>query len=278
MISYKETLKNQLLTGYMTGFNFLNYYKDYKLQYYFIKYLKDREFCFLPSRIDGTDDMMRRRNIRAHNIQSIQYWLNEWNLFKRDRLVNLYYSMAKYRNGIPRLYERGALIKKDGAEWNESSVNEITEYDCLIDVDAGTHAEMAYAKESAENVQLQLDILNIPYYLRFSGCGFHFIIPSYVFEGYSYLPSENNNVYKRMREFVKHIYDNVSEMIDLTVYDARRVVKLPMSISIYDNDAFVCTPIHDLKNFNYHDVSITKFKYSSPIEDRLYNENSNVRL
>lgn len=254
MIPYKEMMKNRTLDEY-SKFDYLYYYNTWNLQYYFIKFLKNRELMFLPAKKQRVNPLTVR-NMRVHNIQSFQFWLKFVNAFKYGRLVNMYYSLAEFKDGIPYRDTSEGNLKEDWEAWNNKADKEIVSYDVLIDVDCDSFDFLDYALESAKNIKTHFDFYRIPYKLRFSGRGFHFVIPFRYFD----IPF-GKEFMKYIRRVVKHLRDNITEMIDLSVSDYRRVTKLPMSISIYDEGNYVCSPVEDLDNFKLENFEAKNFKY-----------------
>lgn len=255
------------------------YYGNWKNQYKIIPYLKNREFIYLPSKTGKALGYMKRRNLRVHNIQGLQFWIKFYRLFQNQgRMVNFYYSMAQFRNGLPFLYEKGDIDKEKSEEWNENCHKDIVSYDMLIDIDAGNFNEMDFAVETADILQHTFDMVSIPYRFRFSGMGFHFVIPYKYFPlNLSLNPFDDDNIYKYMRSIAEILNKNTSEMIDFNIYDSRRIAKIPYSLSIYDEGAFVCCPLESVKNFNYEDYKLAKFiKNNINGEDILHNPDGNL--
>lgn len=232
------------------------YYSNYDVQYFFLKYLYNREFCILPAKIQNANKFCYR-NLRVHNIQSFQFLMRRLGLFMGNSISNFYYSCARFRYGVP--YQDLSSLKRNNEEWNEAAQSSIIEYDMLIDIDAGNFSELKYAVKSAVSISGYFDRIRVPYYLRLSGCGFHFIIPYNCFSGLGLgLISGDKSLYSLMFEIAQYLHDNFSEMIDVNIYDTRRVMKLPNSISIYDDKCVVCSP---LRNWELHDFDMEKYIY-----------------
>jgi len=253
------------------------YYGNYRIQHLLIKYLKDRELALLSPKAYNFNYAIR--NLRVHNTQSMQFWLKYIRMFDSpSRAYNLYYSMAKFEDGIPYRNVKDGNLKEDWAEWNKKAKESIIEYDMLIDIDAGDFSEMDAARMSAINIKQYLDFKDAPYYLRYSGMGFHFVIPYRFFPRLSCAPDMKNNIYRLMKKLAKYLYDHFSEMVDLTIYDSRRIAKLPYSLSLYDSGAYVCCPIHELKDFDFTKMKLGNFKYpDSFYADMLHNASGDLK-
>ena len=131
-----------------------------------------------------------------------------------------------------------------------------------------------------------LDTWNVPYSLIFSGCGFHIIIPYEYFKNYKYSfnPKEPNNIYKQFHKIAKYFYDMYSEMVDLGIYDSKRLCKIPYTLSHYLNRSYVSWAYNDLEEFNkfvLNDFELKNFIGNNNIRNRLvhvFNKNGNVDI
>ena len=225
--------------------------------------------------------------IRIHNVQGIDVWFKVLRIHEFQREYNLYYSLAKYRNGIP--FSTLKLSDRDFSDWTKNHWKEMVSYDFLLDIDAGNHTDIMFAHESAMNVKKLFDRLDVPYHLRFSGRGFHFVIPyeffkheaDYLIEVFN--PEDDENVYKFFMNIAMKLHSLSSEMIDTSIYDSRRVTKIPYSLSLYDGRNYVCYSfendldfdnfiLQEMKPYNqYHKVvSVNKW------QEHLFNNKGNV--
>lgn len=259
------------------------HYKNFNVQYYFLHYLNNREFAFFPSKDSKTPNFMAKRNMRVHNIQGFQFWLDRMRFFQsvngNYNQVNFYYSLATFINGLPLTDPKNITLTVDKVEWNENAYKEISAYDMVIDIDSGNFKEFYYALSSAKSLKALFDIQNIPYHLRFSGMGFHFVIPSKYFKNcghWHFNPHKKGNIYSYMNQIAEKLHDDVSELIDMSVYDSRRVLKLPYSLAIYESETFICQPVNDLIEFDINAMKLIawdgKFKC-----DVLHNADGNLK-
>lgn len=229
------------------------------------------------------------RMARIHNVQSFDVWFKRLDVFKFYREYNLFYSLAKYKDGIP--YSTLKLSDRDFQGWTKNHWKEMVSYDFLLDIDAGNHSEIDFAHYSARNIKNKFDELDVPYYLRFSGRGFHFVIPYESFpveadgltELHCFNPNSDYNIYKIFMDIAMQLHNRYSEMIDTTIYDSRRVTKIPYSLALYNGRNYVCASFdsdEDFENFNlknyrpynqYHKVaSVNKWK------EHLFNPKGNL--
>lgn len=208
----------------------------------------------IPSKCETT--AKPTRNLRVNNIQQFQFLLKRYSAFEQKQYYNLYYSLATFKDGVP--YQDLTDLSTDARnneEWNKRSYREMVAYDFCLDIDAGSHDDIEYCVQSLILIRDFLDLMDCPYYVRFSGMGFHVVIPyEFIPASFSFDPKEKNNIYKAYTKVAKYMYDNFSEMVDYEIFDARRVIKLPYSLSIYDNGVYYCKPITDIDNFNMGSV------------------------
>lgn len=253
------------------------YYSNFNVQYYFLHYLKNREFAFFPSKVENVNAMCRKRNLNIRNIQGFQFWVKRLRLLEENNWVNFYYSLAQFKD-IPFTDPQSLKLEEDKNEWNKEAWENIIAYDMLIDIDAGINEEFSYALLSAELLKRLFDLNNLPFHLRFSGNGFHFIIPYKYFAhlNLSFNPNDEKNIYRYMSKIGEYLHDNVSELIDLSVYDSRRVAKIPYSLSLYPDKTFICQPIHDLEKFDLKDMTLTKGLNLR--SDKIFNPEGNIKM
>jgi len=253
-------------------YNYINWYWKPSVKFELIRTLRNRELALLnPNWLTAEHPELRKQNVRmlrCHSVQHFDFILKSLNVYVMKKTYNFYYTLAKYINGIP--YQTMDLKNRDNEEWkNTKHFEEMIGYDFLIDIDAREENEMNDAYESAGILKKEFDILSVPYELRFSGFGFHFIIPAIYMPKLSFFKNEKNNIYQVCHLIAKRLNKKYSEMIDLKIYDSRRLCKLPYSLALYEDVNYVCTPIltnrefNDFKIYNYTPKTI---KYS--IENR----------
>jgi hypothetical protein len=243
-----------------------------------LPYLRRREFAAFPSKCKNSPNVIHKRNIRIDNIQGFQFWLGRLGAFcTKMHNYNFYYSMAVFKDGLPKTHPRFMKLQDDA--WNKSAYAKIYAYDMLIDVDADFE-DLEYARESAMAILKMFDRLYVPYHLIFSGRGFHIKIPYSYFDNYKehfkgmFDPAAENNIYMLMSKIASYLHDEYSEMVDKDIYDSRRVCKIPYSLAIYDEGAFVCAPIEDIDGFDIEDYRLGK--YIKQYDD-IYNAGGSIK-
>lgn len=234
-----------------------NYWKWYfisKIKFNIIKYTKNRESCLISH-----DRKITLRMLKIHSVQHIDFHLKALNWYKNK--WNLYSSLGTYETGIPN--QSFNLKERDNSEWRKEHWKEMVAYDFMVDIDATNHNDIEMAKYSTLLVVKLFDKHNIPYEVRFSGMGFHIIVP------YSYFKNKNhsfdrqdrdNNIYTFYREIAETLNNEVSEMIDYGLNDARRLCKVPYSLAIYKNNIYVCMPLtlNELESFELENYTPDK--------------------
>lgn len=250
------------------------HYNNYKVQYHIISFLKNREFCILPSKVKNTK-IKPTRNLRVHSIQHLQFMLKRFSLFRDlNHLANFYYSVAEFDGGLP--FQNLGDLSNEGREltdWNKNCHKKIIAYDFCIDIDAGSFDDFKHAEISARILKKLFDETEFPYELRFSGMGFHFVTPYKYFPStYHFNPHEDGNIYQFFRSIAQKLSEEYSEMIDLNIYDHRRVLKIPFSLAIYDEKVLVCEPVNDLSNFEVNQAE----RFDGVFHGKLYNSEGNV--
>lgn len=222
------------------------WYDQAVIKFELIKSLQQRELCL----IEKSDHNRSIRNLRCHSVQHLDFILHRWMKIKERKInYNFFYSLAKYKNGVP--FQTANYEKRDNTEWNKKHWYEMTEYDFLLDVDAPNHETIMLAHESASMVKHLFDQWKVPYELRFTGCGFHFIIPHFYWVNTvsNFQPGHQYSVYAKFHKLGRWFYDNYTELVDYSIYDSRRVAKIPYSLALYPGNAYICWPFNSNEEF-----------------------------
>lgn len=244
----------------------MTWYNDLAVQYEMVKFTKYRETVLLTPK-EYHDRGYNTRMLRIHSPQHLQFIMRLMGWVKNNNIYNIYSTLATYKDGIPLLDHNSIFDKKlRNKEWKETHYKNMVSYDFLLDIDSDSHKNMDYALDSAKEIKRALDLAGCPHELRFSGMGFHFVIPFYYFIDLN-LPFDPNtlkNIYNLYKNLAISLHKDYSEMIDLTIYDSRRVVKVPYSLAIYKDDAYVCLPIKSYVEFNNFSLENMHFKKFDP--------------
>lgn len=253
------------------------HYGNFKLQYSFLPYLTKRELVLLPAK--NKNRAVPIRNLRVNNTQNFQFILDRLSAFQNGRDYNIYYSMATFKEGIP--YQDLTNLSsdaRDNKKWNDDAHRHIVAYDMPLDIDAGSHEELDFAFDSMHNILKILNRAGTPFYLKFSGMGFHFVIPYRAFPATLHFdPFKEGNIYDIMRDISVRLHEEFSEMIDTNIYDCRRILKIPNSLSIYEDGDYICAPLDILRGFSLDYFRMGKsYKSLSLGADTLHNPLGNI--
>lgn len=243
--------------------NAKKYYSDKNVLYAMAEYTKDnREFCMItPTWINEINQETQKTNmrmLRCHSTQSFEYYLQRFS-FYNDRFHNLYYSLARYDGPVPKRDTAG-WVNVELKQFYKNHRDHMDSFDFFIDIDSSGKMDVNMAYISARLLKKLFDSWNVPYQLRFSGKGFHFIIDGLLFKGYGFKFNvlSETSIFKAYSKMARWLNMNVSEMVDVNIYDSRRVIKLPYSLAIYKDNVQVCRPFLSNKEFNkwkYYDYS-----------------------
>ena len=122
------------------------------------------------------------------------------------------------------------------------------------------------AVESAKHILRFFRETDCPFYCRFSGMGFHFVVPYELIKitlpDHSFYTSREDNIYKIYRSIALFLRDNFSEMVDTVIYDKRRIIKIPYSLALYDHSVVMCCPLfspeRELRDFNRDEFGLDR--------------------
>jgi hypothetical protein len=195
--------------------------------------------------------------------------------------INCYYSLAVFEHGVPftsilieNKKQRNEICKK----FNEECYDDIIEFDFLVDIDLRDHEDVELGKEALENISEFLDEHDFPYQVVFSGKGFHIKTP-YKYFGLECDSRISDNVYEVYQEIAVYLNENFSDFVDCSIYDPRRLCKIPFTVAFYKNFAVFCAPLNtkqEIENFK-----IENYKYGNYLPENydiiIFNETGNVK-
>jgi hypothetical protein len=254
-----------------------SWYSRLDVQFNLIQLTKNREFVSLvPKQYKETEIVhfgklkkmggFDRRYMRCHSAQHLQYILNKILQFYEvdyNVIYNLYYSLASYDGGIPKFSPNPLL--RNTSDWRVNHYKTMTGYDWAIDVDAGDKSDMKFAKQSVNLIIKLFNNCGVPYSLRFSGLGYHLVVPAEYTNLFNQVknPNDDVNLWTYLTQLGKVLHDDYSEMVDYSISDSRRVLKLPYSVGVYPDGLFVCWPFNTIEEFDVFvrdDALIKNFK------------------
>jgi len=258
--------------------------------------LWDREFMVLTAKhLRKNSTLQAVRCLRILSPKGFHYCMDEMiGYVENKHVLNLYYSLAVYDGGIPQM--ESSLWKRTNSinEWNEIAWTKMKSYDCLIDIDSPDHKRehMELAKYSARKIIEHLNKYQVPYHLRFSGMGYHLVIPySYFkelqlhFNPHGITEKEiTSSIYYLYNEITRRLNEEYSELVDTGLHDSRRVTKMPYSLVHYPIGVFMAWEFltkEEFENTDYMDYKIygdCHFKGETKVYNRglhLFNEKGN---
>lgn len=239
----------------------MRYYQDGDRLFKMMEYLRGREVCVMNPKFEqkATGKVVCTRNLSLKNLSNLFFLFDYIKVYKTGQVTQLYYSLLKYRD-MP-MYFNGTDRKVFSRYWRRNYLNQATAYDMMIDIDAVDVRWMEPAKEDAILVYEYMKALGIDPEIRFSGLGFHIVVPydqaKTLFDDKKIEAGTKDSLNKAYNGFVeKNLHNKITELIDLSVYDYRRIIKVPYSLAFYSyDDAYICSPlsIDELYSFRRED-------------------------
>lgn len=245
--------------------NYEQYYLNSYVQVNLVQSAKFRETAFL-----NFDNLPNGRNIIVRDVMELLKNMKYYHFFSRK--YNIYSSVARFDfakmrrdTGFPPFSFHPKIRATQRTQFNEIAKDYIIAYDLVLDFDIkNDNFDECYSDVSL--VKNQFDIKKIPYILKFSGNGFHIIIPN------KYLP-ERTDKPKFCKDFaseISQIYD--LSTLDLSIFDARRVIKTPYSLDV--KTGYVCFP---LSNREFDTFSKDMCLPDNVMASNIFLKNSGIR-
>lgn len=232
------------------------HYGNFRIQNLMIRYLFRREVMrIVPKFCDPELQKNTMRMFRAHNTQSLKWLFRFSKIYTPERYpVNFYYSLATYKGAIPGRWNVSADEKKFYDEFKDKATEYMSGYDYVVDIDAPDEKEIKEAARATLKIHEMFNDVGLRHDMRFTGGGFHIIVPYQAFEKvpHSFNPYDSLSIYALHTEISLALYNTVSEFVDHSIHDSRRVVKIPFSVSMCENKNYVVHPIsgYELMDFN----------------------------
>jgi len=253
------------------------WYENTVVQYEIIRFTKNKECAMLTKEI--TQELWKsRRHMRIHNTQGLRY--NIWKYAtSRNLHHNLYTTVAVYKNGFPLTDHTNYYDVK--REWKEIHEKEITSFPLFIDIDGNdTGASFGFVRLSMQKIHEYFNNNDVPHQIRYSGMGYHIIVPTDDLKK-SFLTSDEDNIYKTHLKICTRLNEEISELIDLRIFDSKRLIKTPYSLAVYDEEMFVCLPL--IENKEIYEMLPKDFRANNWIGfikkrgTKLFNPNGSIK-
>jgi hypothetical protein len=221
-----------------------SFYNSENVLYNIIEATKYRETAFI--RIP-TEELPNTITIRDLKINAVRYWL--WNCERfqfYDFPFNAYASVGKFPN-MPVFSWNPKMRREEMDRWNRNFLAEMTEYDFLMDID---NPDLRIAYATAYKTMQILREAQVAYSCVFSGNkGWHIRIS---YEDFSpemkALPKPG--LVTMLKKFAeKFTAVNGLYSIDLSIFDTRRIGKIPYSV-VYPK-YYIALPLSDAEMDNF---------------------------
>lgn len=249
------------------------WYSQDKVKDTIVNHTTRREFVLLTHRSFGEEYKKRNtRMLKCDSRKNISYLLDKGlKMFSRRTPFSFFYSLATFRRGIP-FYPVHDLGKRDFSGFFKDIQKEIVAYDLLIDIDAPTRDDIMYAHEVMQQVHQELMYEGLPHEVIFSGKGFHIKVPfDVMFDGdysvnkivYQFTSGDWSKLIDQYSLLSKRLHEEYGDLIDTSVYDLRRICKIPNTLAVYPDAVLVCAPLNDeptLRNFNIEDYYLDEWR------------------
>ena len=225
------------------------WYGDVSLSYLIPTITKNREVMTISKRYG-----FRHRMIKIHSRQHFDFWIRllSESYYGSHPFRNIYYSMMKYKNGIPSL--KPYLRKREDIMpeyWIKQHFYTAISYDFLLDFDMDSDKDFEQVKKEVLITHNNLVLCGCEHKINFTGNGFHIIIPYNALN----VDIDLTKDFGLLSEFLQLIQEQMMKKcpsLDVGVgSDARRVSKIPFSLSIYEDlTCRVVVPFFDTKDLN----------------------------
>ena len=203
------------------------------------------------------------RHWQSNHPTQINFLLTQHYMFGKEKLrKNMYMSINKYK-WMPKRYKTNDPTRN---WWENESNGFIGTVEWWIDIDASSHNDIYKAQYQAIECYRDLQAIGYDPYVQFSGMGFHIMVTPFIidFEDWELIGRFNKgniwNLIKRKMKAYKRDYS----LIDMAIYDDRRLIKCPFTVVRYEDEHYMCWPLtkqelYDFKLENYSLKNIDRF-------------------
>ncbi|MGM0495429.1 MAG: hypothetical protein ACQERX_02080 [Bacillota bacterium] len=256
------------------------WYLNLEIQHKIIQSTQQRETAFLLSSAEKNQTKaVNLRYVSMNKTMDLSYQIQQtFKIYDNEpRLYNIYYSIAHFKRFFP-YFKFGKERRQSIEKWTKHIMCKTIDYvDLFIDIDTNKDSFKA-GKETTKKLMDFFDKYNITYQVRMSGKGFHIVC-----DGRQFIPLNLNitedldddksimNVYYKIAEYLHKEY---SELIDLAVYDLRRVTKANYSLVHYMEELKIVLPFQNHEEFLECDYNTNNIKnVMTLLDDDLKNIN-----
>lgn len=226
-----------------------SWYRRRDVKFAMLPYLQLREIGFIVGK-GFPEQKASHRHYACMNVQGFDIIRDYSRMERKKTHYNVYTTLATYRKEdlrFPNPESDDDTRKRFLEYWKSHHHSFITGYDLVFDID-GSHEDFPFSKRSMLKVHAYLTAIHCPHAIRFSGKGFHVIVPWKRIAGNVnpvFDPQEEGNIYALFSACARLLFTEASEMIDTSIYDSRRLLKCPWSLALYADcpTMFVCKPL-----------------------------------
>ena len=198
------------------------------------------------------------RNVKAFTVLYLIQNMKAMGFYRK--VHNMYYSVA-YFNNLPTFSFNFITRKLQQQKFRTDYIKYLSGMDIAIDFDAHEGKNIKEAYDEFKYVHDLFSKQKVPFSPRFSGSGFHIVIPFEDFpEGIAW------------REFPEEFLKEIRRFLNLPSLDTstgshRSLLKIPYTLDIKTGN--VCLPLHpkQVDSFNIKDMSM-KHNLSVPMRNR----------
>ena len=196
----------------------------------------------------------------------------ERNGVMKNNSAKLYFDLAQWKkNGITPLFSfNPSERKKQKEDFNKNYLKYMKAYSFAIDIDA---EDLKKAHKDAKKIKKLLEEYKLPFSVKFSGGrGFHFFIDDKWFSKIK--PLKKVILFGRIAKIIMNVCGLKSHAdggtFDDSIYDDRRIFKLPYSLNYKDGKEYVCLPLDDeqFKKFKVENMELLKVMQDIKIYNR----------
>lgn len=244
------------------------YYNCKEVLFEIVKFLKGRETAMI-----AYDKDRLFRCIKAHTIYFLMENFKAFHFL--DDKSNLYYSLAHYF-GMPMMTFNMKERIKQQADFKKNYDQYYVGYDMGFDFDAKEFPfEDAYA--DTKRVRDMLVAYKVPFFLKFSGSGFHINIEfaDIINIEPKKIPQCNNEIAKVFK------YKYGLKTLDQSIYDFRRIWKVPYSWDVKTDRIALPLTDEQFDNFDLSmvdPVNVVKSVYNRGSLKRNFDKNGFVEM
>jgi hypothetical protein len=230
---------------------YLKHYLLKDIQEAMLPYMLNREVCVMAPKWCHKEGTFQKgqRNLKVHQT----YMIEKIHKFKAEMgadPMQWYASLATYATGLP--FKNFLIPKDQKMNWTINHWRSMIAYDFVIDLDCPQERYKSLLEHDTHAIAQKVYAMFGYAQIRNSSAhGFHIVVPyeylSDELKACSFDPYNDNNIYSKLKTIATYFYKEYSELVDLSIYDSRRVIKVPYSLAVYPDKNVMVEIIKVLK-------------------------------